>query len=499
MFLAADNVMLPGALSRAAQYVAAHPDIDIVYSGIFLMSKSGRIMRRRENELAAAYCGGRDELTALLAFGCDMQIEAMLIPARIWAAHGVTDDRFIAADNEILLRWAQAGVRFAYDPEPFIGYRVHAEQQSSTANYSATGKQLTEHLTFLDEILNSQPDERFRGYEYAIARGLDSKIGIVEKHGFAISRDVHSEIEFQRGRVIEMAYRNATRPRNVRMAVIVLAEESMYALEHSLRSLMAQSDMAWEAFVVQQPGASLQAFCDYIDPLKRITVITMTSETSESMAINTAMMISSANCFTFLRAGNAFTPDHIAILNDAFARSSNYVLCGRTDLIMTDPMLQAYRADNAFPQVVHRNDLLVAPVVPLDAIAISREAIDRTRYFHLDFDAGAHWELLLRVSEYVPLDFVDSTIEMHSILGYDDDIPNSIDLISTTMRLYDRYQVDNEYIGLLRRRYLEDLERAVAFRSARTSSAHERLLSYQIYSGMHALSNAHDILAVGAA
>lgn len=485
-FLAADNIMMPGYLRRAERYLHDHPELDLVYSGIYLMSKSGRILHRRRDELQAPYCGGRDELPAIFAFGCDMQIESMLVTKRLWQQHGLFDESLIAADNEIITRWACAGARFGYDPEPFIAFRIHAEQQSSVANYTRTGRQLNEYLElFSTYVLNGDP-ERFRGFEHTIARGLERKVIQTEGSGCEVSPATRDAVDSAREQLLARARGTARSPRVPAIDVVVLAGDSLYALEHSLRSLLTQDDSGWNALVVQQPGTNLAAFCRLLDRCGRIRVVALDNAASESSALNTAITISGTSHFAFLRAGNAFAPGYIRELRETFGAGHRLVTAA-TQLVMTAPDLASYLVDDAFPARVDAFELLLAPAVPLDALAFARDLIDEFRSFHLEYAANAHWELLMRLSRHETPAHLQSAVQLHTILGFEDPLLDNVENIASALKFYDCHPVRTPELNELRRRYLHDLERTIAFEMSALHTPHQRRYAYRMLTGAHLL------------
>jgi glycosyltransferase involved in cell wall biosynthesis len=486
-FLAADNCMMPGYLSRAQAYFAKHPDTEIVYSGIYLMSASGRILHRRENELNAGYHGGRDELPILLGYGCDMQIESMLIHRSVWERHGYLHEELIAADYEIILRWAAEHVQFAYLPDPFIAYRIHENQQSSVKNYVATGKQLVEYLSFVDRYLWPQFAARLRGFENAILAHLDTKYqDALRVQGFD-AQEYDSFVVDLRQRIIGIRDYNRVTAFRPRITVLVIASSNVYSLEHSLTSLLAQTHDDWEALVIQQPGISFEGVCQRIDP-QRIRVVRLIEAASESAALNTGILIAGGNCFTFLRAGSAFAPHHLAQLYQAMTDAPQKVALSETSVTITSPSLEQYVADDAFPGYRTIDETLVAPVVPIEALAFHRSAIDECRSFHLDYAVASHWELLLRFIKKHEVQLIQSYVELNSILGYKDLLLVDERIISTVQRVYATYPAENNRVSELRQQYLTSLMNLFGTLQPPAQSPYARLYEYQTISGKTVLN-----------
>ena len=123
-WLNSDDLLLPGSLATVAAYFAAHPEIDVVYGHRLLIDADDRVIGRwvlpRHDD-------------RLLAWVDYVPQETLFWRRRIWdRVGGALDPTFhFALDWDLLLRFREAGARFARLPRFLGAFRVTAEQKSS--------------------------------------------------------------------------------------------------------------------------------------------------------------------------------------------------------------------------------------------------------------------------------------------------------------------------------------------------------------------------------
>ncbi|MGH7684039.1 MAG: glycosyltransferase, partial [Vulcanimicrobiaceae bacterium] len=254
-FLSADDFLMPGFVSRSYAYLRDHPEIDVRYGATYFVDAQERFtnVRQMAGQPLFAYEGGRNEFAALLSEGCYMCFPTMLMRRDLYERFGPLEEILKAADYEIVLRWAEAGIRFAYDPEPVAAVRIHPNQQSSISNYVVDGGDVREVLALARRFVRPDTEARIAGYEKRIIRHMRGKLA----YGSAFRPELKDDQELQRELqdgvdLIEAArIRNASRPRKSRPTVIVLAGPHLTPLAETLESLAAQTHADWEAIVMQ--------------------------------------------------------------------------------------------------------------------------------------------------------------------------------------------------------------------------------------------------------
>jgi glycosyltransferase involved in cell wall biosynthesis len=123
-WLNSDDILLPGALAYIAEYFNQHPEIDVVYGHRILIDENdqqiGRwIMPAHNNEI--------------LSWADYIPQETLFWRRHIWdRAGGKIDESFrFAMDWDLLVRFRNAGARFACLPRFLGGFRIHSSQKTS--------------------------------------------------------------------------------------------------------------------------------------------------------------------------------------------------------------------------------------------------------------------------------------------------------------------------------------------------------------------------------
>lgn len=125
-WLNSDDILLPGALHCVVDFFNSHPDVDVIYGHRLLIDENDRLI-------------GRWILPAhnarILSWADYVPQETLFWRRSIWEkAGGRIDESFrFAMDWDLLLRFRDAGARFARIPRFLGGFRVHAHQKTSAA------------------------------------------------------------------------------------------------------------------------------------------------------------------------------------------------------------------------------------------------------------------------------------------------------------------------------------------------------------------------------
>ena len=401
VFLSADDRLVPGCISRAMRFYEQHPDVDILYAGVYFMDTAGHVYSQRmmTGQALCAYAGGRNEIGGILAEGCYMCTPTMLVRRSIWEQHGGWDEELHGADYDISARWASRGLRFAYLPEPFAIVRLHSAQHSGDREYVHTGRHMREYLTILERYVDSAHPEWVAGYEQATRRLLDARDSWYRSTDPDLSAEIEDRVSALRSRLATISARNAERVRT-RVCYVVVAENTPGPLEATLRSLVAQTEPGWRAVVVQRPYITYEPVCRMIDPV-RIVHAHMIMHLSTGVNLNTALRIADADIYNVVRAGTILGPDHTASLIDAFADPAARVAISWPRFFVDPPVgvggepveiaELSVRPSGAF-------DVLVGPEVPVEAVAFAREIYDAVGGYRETTAALVDWDLLMRAT-----------------------------------------------------------------------------------------------------
>lgn len=123
-YLNSDDLLLPGALDCVAGYFAAHPDIDVVYGNRILIDEDG-------SEIGRWVLPGHDDNA--MRWADYVPQETLFWRRSIWErSGGRIDESFrFAMDWDLLMRFRDAGARFAHIPRFLGAFRIHLEQKTS--------------------------------------------------------------------------------------------------------------------------------------------------------------------------------------------------------------------------------------------------------------------------------------------------------------------------------------------------------------------------------
>ena len=123
-WLNTDDVLLPGSLAYVAGYFASHPEVDVVYGNRILIDEDDR-------EIGRWILPPHED--GVLSWADFVPQETLFWRRRAWEmAGGRLDESFqFALDWDLLIRFRDAGARFARLPRFLGGFRVHARQKTS--------------------------------------------------------------------------------------------------------------------------------------------------------------------------------------------------------------------------------------------------------------------------------------------------------------------------------------------------------------------------------
>jgi len=123
-YLNSDDLLLPGALAYVATYFEQHPEVDVVYGHRIIIDENDQEIGRW---ILPAH---DDEVLTWVDF---VPQETLFWRRRIWESIGGSlDESFhFAMDWDLLLRFRDAGARFARLPGFLAAFRVHPQQKTS--------------------------------------------------------------------------------------------------------------------------------------------------------------------------------------------------------------------------------------------------------------------------------------------------------------------------------------------------------------------------------
>ena len=408
IFVSSDDMLLPGHLRRCHDYLDAHPDIDIVYTGALLMNAAAEPTRVRHviGQLPVDYDGGRNEFAQQLSEGCYVPIVTMLVRRAVYDELGGFDNDFIASDYEIMTRWAAAGKRFGYLRSPSAAIRMHREQTTGL-KFIRSGNDLGDYLAILERYIVPANFRLVYGYQAAIVAHLQWRCDyfrdvakaelpahLVERAAAVTERltaiaDPLPAIDLGSAPLISIVVRVGTIPQ----------------LLASLASLNAQIDApTWEAVVVSEGGPHLGALLQTPANKERIRYV-RADDVNAGAARALGVRLAAGRIVTYLEPGGGYEPSHLATLALAFASGAEVV---RTNAALTlaEGTPEAVTAETVlaglYPGADDPERELVAPAVPIDCVAHLRRVVQRIGSFRTDLPWAEDWEFWLRLRQLGP-------------------------------------------------------------------------------------------------
>jgi len=120
-----DDILLPGTLACVARLFQRRPEVDVVYGHRVLIDDRG-------DEIGRWILPGHDP--EALRWADYVPQETLFWRRPLWERVGGVDDSFrFAMDWDLLLRFLDAGARFACVPRFLGAFRVHGAQKTSSA------------------------------------------------------------------------------------------------------------------------------------------------------------------------------------------------------------------------------------------------------------------------------------------------------------------------------------------------------------------------------
>jgi glycosyltransferase involved in cell wall biosynthesis len=406
VFVSADDKLLPGHLRRTLDYLEAHPQIDMVYTGIVFMDAESRPfgVRNMSGQLPVDYDGGRNEFAAQLTEGCYIAWPSMLARRSLYDELGPLHN-MTAADYELTVRWAAARKQFGYLRTPSASIRIHGPQASGPA-YIAEGRDLADFIDILDKFILPETWDLMQGHQGLIAAFLNWRTDYYRQNGgTGISTEIAKRIDDLMERIRQIpkwlpSEHLGERP----MISVVVRPGTVIQTIQSLNSLAAQVDApAWEAIVVSERGPDLMPLFRTFPYADKVRFVRIDENNAPGAARNVGQRLAAGRIITYLEPGNTYAPQHLAKLAHTFSRGAL--------VVRSEARLMLGESHDGTPDTLFRETIvvglfrgeeddardLIADAIPIDAIAHRTETIARTQSFRADLTLGDVWEYWLRL------------------------------------------------------------------------------------------------------
>jgi len=171
--LHADDEFMPEHLSRMVEMLDAHPECGLCYCPAWWIDADDKIitLMNHPGHKPASYAGGRNEMADLLIYDCYVTPSSVVYRREAVRTVGEFVEG-VSGDWDYVVRFG-ARYPFAFDKEPTIRYRWHAEQGSH--RYYASADPVRSHIQILLSAYKAHP-EKFEGFEKDILRFLLARL-----------------------------------------------------------------------------------------------------------------------------------------------------------------------------------------------------------------------------------------------------------------------------------------------------------------------------------
>lgn len=157
-WLNSDDVYYPGAIAAVAAYLAAHPEVDVVYGMADHIDLEDRAFEAYPSE------EWNFERLKETCFICQ---PALFFRRSLVERHGLLDDALnYCMDYEYWLRLGKAGVRFAYLPQKLAGSRLYADNKT----LGARRKVHREINDMMKKLFGTVPDRWLSNYAHMVVQ-----------------------------------------------------------------------------------------------------------------------------------------------------------------------------------------------------------------------------------------------------------------------------------------------------------------------------------------
>ncbi len=124
MWLNSDDRLRPGALKAVEEFLARHPDADVVYGECVFVAEDGGMIEWKKQH--------RFSYVVLVLCGCYIPSTSCFYRRKVFEDGMWLDDSFkVCMDFDFYVRLADAGYRFEFIPRALADFRWHADNVST--------------------------------------------------------------------------------------------------------------------------------------------------------------------------------------------------------------------------------------------------------------------------------------------------------------------------------------------------------------------------------
>lgn len=415
--LAADDFLLPGHLSKLLTALEHNPHCALAYTPCVWVDDNDHILQvlNHVGHLPQDYCGGRDEIAAMLIHDCYITPSAAIIRRAALDKVGGFDLRMRAGDWDLWIRLAMQFGDFVFFKEPSACYRVHGTQDSQ--NFYATLDPLTNHMRILEKVLALDQAKqlaphvlaildhikrRFAQYPPTLTDPLMPRMASIEKAFMAIQQGI------KRG--------NHDEPM---VSVVIPTRNRPDLLIRAIRSIKEQSYPYVEIIVVNDGGVDLESLLLWLAADAEIVYINFPVNQGVSAARNAAFKAAQGDIIAYLDDDDVFMPDHLQTVVDTLKQDAVRFVFTRSIYVIETLERGQYkemaRGTANDGMRYDKEHLTICNYIPINTWAHWKSCFDQVGYFDETLDNHEDWEFLLRCAQQFDLIHIPKeTVEVHN-------------------------------------------------------------------------------------
>ncbi len=435
--LSSDDFLLPGHLQTLVSALEANTKCVLAYSPCVWVDDDDKAIRVLDHpgHCPNSYCGGRDELSALLVYDCYITLSAAVIRHSALVEVGSTDPRlWSCGDWDLYIRLAMKYGDFAFSKKPSVCYRVHDDQQSH--GLYRTILPLTDCMRIIEKVLASDQAlrlaphipavrkllrYRFDAYPREMTLDLVARIESIEKRLVLIQQDAiraehHPDTyvrELSQGiwkiqdgsKAIENTSNRLEDKQHTGMtpmvSVIVPTYNRPETLLIALRSILDQTYKDFEIIVVNDAGSDVENVVRFLDKEGRITYIRHGSNRDRAAARNTAIKVARGKYIVYLDDDDLYYPDHLETLVTYLQKNGTkvaYTDAHRAHQAKRDGRYVVTKRELAYSFDFDYDRILVHNFIPILCLMHEKACLDVIGLFDESLTTHEDWDLLIRLS-----------------------------------------------------------------------------------------------------
>ena len=439
MVLSADDYLLPGHVRRLVDALETHPQCVLGYTPCVWVDHDNNVLRvlHHPGHPANSYDGGRNELSALLAYDCYITPSSVVMRRSAFDAVGGFDPHLWGGgDWDLFVRMAMKYGHFVFYKSPGACYRVHPTQQTYSLNASL--QPLRDHLSILERVLWSNQAglvvpslSRIRGLLRTRIQSAPNEIPLEIQHrierveqrllalGSAVGTghersSMHSDSRRVALRPLassatgELKAASPSEPERSQptVSVVVPTYNRPEMLREAVESILTQTFRDFEIIVVNDGGEDVESMLSSLNHEGKITYVRHGRNRDRAAARNTGLALARGKYIAYLDDDDRYYPDHLETLVTALVEHQEYRVvysdAWRVHSVKEGARYVTKGKDIPYSYDFNANALLVSNYFPVLTVMHERACLEQCGGFDETLSTHEDWDLWIKMSRLFP-------------------------------------------------------------------------------------------------